>query len=32
MMAQIGHHLHFSYGDMTQMELVDFVFFFKEIS
>ena len=32
MMADIGHHLHFSYGDMLKMELVDFIFFSKEIS
>lgn len=32
MMANIGHHLHFSYKDMCEMELVDFTFFAEEIA
>ena len=30
MMATIGHHLHFSYESMIEMDLVEFVFFAKE--
>ena len=30
MMAAIGHWLHFSYGDMMQMQTATFVAFAKE--